>query len=110
MAVRLRIAANHFELIKEIKASISTLLRLRFGIFVSDFTKEGSFNRRRKTSAFPENVERFGAPISMVQYSDEPAALLLKWHVMHPLAMNNCLPNSTCDADDSEAGLVCAST
>src|SRR5690349_2054199 len=58
---------SYFELIKAISASISSSLRLRFGIFVSDFAAEGSFSLIRNTSGLAVKLERLVAPMSMVQ-------------------------------------------
>jgi hypothetical protein len=62
---------------KAIKASISSSAKFRFGICVSDLTKAGSFNLNRNASGLAENFDRFGAPLSIVQYSDPRAAFEL---------------------------------
>jgi hypothetical protein len=67
----------YFELMKAISASISISDKFRFGICVSDFTDDGSFNLSRNASGLAVKLERLVAPISMVQYSKLLAALLL---------------------------------
>jgi hypothetical protein len=77
MAVHSPIRKPYFELMNAINASISSSARCRFGIPVSALTNVGSFNLNCNASGLAENLERFGAPSSIVQYSDALAALLL---------------------------------
>src|SRR5688572_6723072 len=67
---------NYFELMKATNASISTLVRSRLGICVSDFAAEGSLSLTNKTSGLAEKFERL-VPTGIVQYSELLAALLL---------------------------------